>query len=145
MSEHIASNELQGLITKLSTNGDMLFLEGATEEQILCFEKENGIVLPQKYREWLQFSDGGHFFLPAGVQIYGVAHKPLINPCDDNKPNENYLIIGAFANGDPLLCEKDKETISVFNLEAGVVEEDETFPDFFSFLNELYDFLGIGE
>ena len=31
------------------------------------------------------FSDGGEFFLPAGVQMYGVAHKPLINVKEDDR------------------------------------------------------------
>lgn len=37
----------------------MVFLEGATEEQIAQFEKDNEFTLPEKYKEWLQFSERG--------------------------------------------------------------------------------------
>lgn len=49
----------------------MNFLEAATKEQIKKFEEENVIQLPSKYRDWLLYSDGGEFLLPAGVQMYG--------------------------------------------------------------------------
>ena len=73
------SNELQQIMDKFEEQGKMAFREAATQESIYIFEKENGITLPVKYKEWLLFSDGGEFFLPAGIQIYGVAHKPVIN------------------------------------------------------------------
>jgi len=51
----------------------MDFLPESTEEQIALFEKEHEVTLPLKYKEWLQYSDGGECFLPASVQFYGVA------------------------------------------------------------------------
>ena len=82
------SEELNAIIDKLNEQGKMTFLEGATEEQIAQFEKKHEVVLPQKYKEWLRYSDGGEFFLPAGVQFYGVAHKPLIDIGDDDRPDD---------------------------------------------------------
>ena len=120
----------------------MAFLEGASEEQILEFENNRGVVLPNKYKEWLRFSDGGECFLPDGVQFYGVAHKPFINMDDNDRPNDEYIVIGALATGDPILCERTGERISIYNLEAGRIEEDETYEDFFSFLNDLYELIG---
>ena len=73
------SNELQQIVDKFKEQGKMAFLEAATQEKIDIFEKENDITLPVKYKEWLLFSDGGEFFLPAGIQLYGVEHKPVIN------------------------------------------------------------------
>lgn len=73
------SNELQQIVDKFKEQGKMAFLEAATLEKIDIFEKENDITLPIKYKEWLLFSDGGEFFLPAGIQLYGVEHKPVIN------------------------------------------------------------------
>ena len=122
----------------------MNFVDGSTEEQIEEFEKRNNLKLPLKYREWLLFSDGGEFFLPAGVQMYGVAHKPIINVSEDDRPSENYVVIGALASGDPILCEKSGERISIYNHEAGVIESDEIYEDFFAFLIDLYEILGIG-
>ena len=105
------SEELKAIIDKLKEQGKMIFLEGATEEQITQFEKDHEIELPEKYKEWLQYSDGGELFLPAGVQFYGVAHKPIIDVDENDRPDEKYIVIGALASGDPVLCEKSGEKI----------------------------------
>ncbi len=136
--------ELRTIVARISKQGKMLFLEGATEEEISAFEKKNDVLFPKKYREWLLFSDGGECFLPAGVQFYGVAHKPLIDVDDNSRPNNNYIVIGALANGDPVLCMKDCEQISLFNQEKCRIEDDEIYEDFYAFLNDLYALLGIG-
>lgn len=138
------SEELKSVIDKLLSQGKMAFLEATTEEKIAAFEKENAVNFPLKYKEWLLFSDGGEFFLPAGIQLYGVEHKPLINIKDNSRPNENYIVIGALSSGDPILCEKHSEKIAIFNQEAGRIEDDEIYSDFIAFLNDLYDLLGIG-
>ncbi|MCX4307046.1 MAG: SMI1/KNR4 family protein [Acetatifactor sp.] len=77
------SDELNKAIDQIKDQGKIRFLEAATEEQIARFEKDNNIQIPARYKEWLQYSDGGELYLPAGVQLYGVAHKPLIN-IEDN-------------------------------------------------------------
>ena len=140
----MTSDEFKKLIDQFNEQGKMNFLEGATEEQITQFEKDNDIILPAKYREWLLFCDGGEFFLPAGVQLYGVAHKPLIDADDDDRPDDNYIVIGSLAAGDPILCEKSGERISIYNHEADRIEDDEVYEDFFAFLNDLTEILGIG-
>lgn len=140
----MASEELKSIISRIIEQGEMRFLEKATQEQIAAFESNNGIVLPKQYKEWLEFSDGGEFFLPAGVQLYGVAHKPLINVNDDDRPSEDYVVIGSLASGDPILFLKKEEEISIFNHEAGRIESDEKYPNFYAFLNDLYELLGIG-
>ena len=139
------SNELEEIIELLKNQGEMIFLECATDDQIYQFEKNNKIRFPLKYKEWLKFSDGGECFLPAGIQLYGVSHKPLIDAKDTDRPNDNYTIIGALSTGDPILCEKDNEVISIYNREANKIEKDEIYPDFFSFLKDLHNLLGIGE
>lgn len=138
------SKELTAIIEQIKLQGKMRFLDGATESQINEYEEKNNIKFPSRYREWLLFSDGGSFYLPAGVQMYGVAHKPIIDVSDDDRPSTNYIVIGSLASGDPILCEKDSEKISIYNHEAGRIEEDEIYEDFFSFINNLYEFLGIG-
>ena len=85
------SEELEAIIDKLKEQGKMIFLEGATEEQITQFEKDHEIEFPEKYKEWLQYSDGGELFLPAGVQFYGVAHKPIID-VDENDIGDGCLL-----------------------------------------------------
>lgn len=138
------SEELKKIIDILQKHGKMDFPVATTEEKITYFEKENTVVLPLKYKEWLLFSDGGELFFPAGIQLYGVENKPAINVNDNSRPNEDYIVIGALASGDPILCKKNSEKISIYNQEAGTIEDDEIYPDFFAFLNDLYDLLGIG-
>ncbi len=139
------SKELKAIIDKLNEQGKMIFLEGATEEQIAQFERDHGIELPEKYKEWLRYSDGGELFLPAGVQLYGVAHKPIIDVDENDRPDEKYIVIGALASGDPVLCEKSDERISIYDHEAGDIDDELTYDDFYAFLNDLYELLGIGE
>ena len=139
------SNELQHIVDKFNEQGKMAFLEAATQEKIDIFEKENDITLPVKYKEWLLFSDGGEFFLPAGIQLYGVEHKPVINVKNNDRPSDDYIVIGTLASGDPILCEKNGEKIAIYNQEGGRIEDDEIYDDFIAFLNDLHDLLGIGD
>ena len=138
------TDELKKILDTITKQGKMRFLDSATEEQILAFENANDISLPVQYKEWLEYSDGGEFFLPAGVQFYGVAHKPMIDVNDSDRPSEDYIVIGALASGDPILCKKEGEQIAIFNHEAGRIEEDEVYQNFHAFLNDLYALLGIG-
>lgn len=138
------TDALQSIVKKLKEQGNMRFLAGASKAQLHMFEKTHEITLPKQFKEWLLFSDGGECFLPAGVQFLGVAHKPLIDVNDDDRPSDEYTVIGALASGDPILCQKSSERISIYNREAGRIESDETYPDFFSFVNDLYNLLGIG-
>ena len=139
------SEELKSIVDVISNQGKMLFFDGVTEEQINQFEAENNVKLPTQYRAWLMLSDGGECFLPAGVQFYGIEHKPIIDINSVDRPDYKYIVIGALATGDPILCERDGEKISIYNLEGGRIEEDEVYEDFYSFLKDLYDLLGIGE
>lgn len=138
------SDELKSLVAQIKQQGKMSFVAGAKEEQIGEFEKKYDLKFPVKYREWLLFSDGGEFFLPAGVQMYGVAHKPIIDVSENDRPNDNYVAIGVLASGDPILCEKGGERIFIYNHEAGIIENDEIYEDFFAFLTDLHEILGIG-
>ena len=135
--------DLKEIINKINEKGKMNFFEGTSEEKIFEFEKENNVKLPSKYREWLLFSDGGELFLPAGVQLYGIEHKPIIDVNNNDRPSDKYIVIGALASGDTILCENDSEKISIYNLETGKIENDETYDNFIALLNDLYDLLGI--
>ena len=138
------SEELKAIVDNYKNQGKMNFLDETTEEKISDFEKEQSVKLPAKYKEWLLFSDGGELFLPAGIQLYGVEHKPVIDVNNNDRPSNEYMVIGALASGDPILCEKAGEKIAVYNQEAGRIEDDEIYDDFIAFLNDLYDLLGIG-
>lgn len=138
------SKNIKKITDQFNEQGKMAFLSGATVEQIMNFEQEHEITLPEGYKEWLRFSDGGECFLPAGIQFYGVAHKPTIDVSDNDRPNDNFIVIGALATGDPILCEKTSERISIYNHEVGRIEDDEAYENFEAFLNDLCDLLGIG-
>lgn len=138
------SEILKKITEQFNDQGKMAFLEGASEDQIEAFEKKHDIKLPEGYKVWLKFSDGGECFLPAGIQFYGVSHKPVIDVDDDDRPSDKYVVIGALASGDPILFEKQSEKISIYNHEDGRIEDDEIYEDFEAFLNDLYDLLGIG-
>ncbi len=138
------SENLKAMTAKLKKQGLMYFLPGASTAQIAAFEAKTGVALPRKFKEWLEFTDGGELYLPGGVQFYGVAHKPFIDVNDPDRLNENYVVIGAMASGDPILFEKGTEKVSIYNHEAGRIEPDETFEDFFAFVDGLYDLLEIG-
>ena len=138
------SDELKQLVNKFNEQGEMNFCKETTENKILEFEKEHNIKLPAKYKEWLLFSDGGEFFLPAGIQLYGIENKPTIDVDNNDRPSEEYIVIGALVSGDPILCEKAGEKIAIYNQEAGRIEDDEIYDDFIAFLNDLYNLLGIG-
>ena len=142
---NMISKELEGIINKIKTQGEMIFLKETTQEKILEFEKKYKCQLPIKYKEWLMFSDGGELFLPAGIQLYGIEQKPLININDTSKPSEIYIVIGTLANGDSILGKNNEEIISIYNLEKGQIEIDEMYQDFFMFLNNLYELLGLEE
>lgn len=139
------SNELKKILESITTRGKMYFHEGANKDQIISFENENAINLPVQYKEWLEYSDGGEFFLPAGAQLYGVVHKPVIDVNDSDRPSEDYVVIGALASGDPILCQKEGEQIAIYNHEAGKIEDDEIYQNFYAFLSDLYELLGMGE
>lgn len=83
------SEELKLIIGALETQGKMAFLEATTEEKIADFEKEKGVTLPSKYKEWLLFSDGGELFLPAGVQLYGIEHGKIKRHITEVANNQN--------------------------------------------------------
>ena len=139
------SEEIKKIVDQFNEQGKMNFLEAATEEQITRFEEENKFQLPSKYKEWVMFSDGGEFFLPAGVQMYGVAHKPLINVKEDDRPDDSYIVIGSFATGDPILCQNGSEKISIYDHESGEIDDELIYEDFLALLKDLYDLLEIGE
>ena len=131
---------LEKLVSKF---GKCKLNEPATKDQIESFEKKNKVKLPQKYKEWLLFSDGGHICLPAGIQFYGVLQKPQIDISSEDRPNDTYVVIGALATGDPILFKKDTEQVAIYNQEINKIENDEIYDDFFKFISDYKNILGL--
>ena len=123
-------------ITEYIHNNSDMFRDKATDSDIKEFENKYDIFLPSSFKEWLKIFDGGDF---ESFQIYVVAHKPLISFDDVIRPNEDYVIIGSFSNGDPIVFKIDEEEIDIYNLEAGVIEDEERYDNFEDFLKvQLY-------
>ncbi|QSR30807.1 SMI1/KNR4 family protein [Nocardioides sp. S5] len=137
--------EPEAVADLLRSQGRMAFVEPTTETTIDAFEAEHGIRLPSQLKQWLLVSDGGDFFLPAGFQLRGLAHQPLIDVDDPDRPDDNYIVIGALSSGDPVLFERSSDRISIYNREAGRIEANESFDDFFTFLTDLAAVVGIGD
>ena len=99
------------------------------------FEEETGFKLPLAYELLMtSFGSSSH---PQSVQMYRLDQKPLIDADDDDRPDDSYIVIGRMSNGDPVLCKSGEETISIFNHEAGIIEEDEVYPNLFVFLETM--------
>ena len=129
-------------LRELRSHGRIVTAPGAGEAELARFEAACGIRLPAPYRDWLQISDGGLLFPPAGLQLYGVAHKPLLSPADKGCP-EGYLPAGTMPYGDPILLEKETGRFALYNQERGEIAPEETFPDFLAFLDRLPALLGL--
>lgn len=136
-------SEIYNIVNALESTGKLVAVKAATAEEIAAFEDKRGLRLPVLYREWLLLTDGGECYPPAGVQFYGVAHKPLIEVDGDDKPDDDYVLIGALSTGDPIVFKREEDCISIYNREGGVIEEDESYKDFLSFLNDLDGILGL--
>lgn len=141
----MANKKVVKIAEKLESQGTMSFCPGAKYKQVKSFELKNDLELPTQLKQWFYHSDGGEFFLPVGFQLYGVAHKPFIDINENDRPDDSYIVIGTLPNGDPVLCQKTSDQISIYNHEAGKIEDDEIYKDFFSFLNDLKQILGIEE
>lgn len=139
------SSEPEALVDLLRSQGQMGFVDPTTTTLIEAFEAANSLQLPSQLKRWLLVSDGGDFFLPAGFQLRGVAHQPLIDVDDPDRPDDSYVVIGALSSGDPVLWQRSSDRISIYNREAGRIEPDESFADFFTFLTDLAAVVGVGD
>lgn len=126
--------KLELALKKIEETGRISLKAPATKEEIDAFKKTNEVCLPEQLSEWLMISDGGDLLLPAGVQLYGVSHKPFIEMDERVIPKDRGIVIGAMANGDPVVCFFEDGRVAIYDNEAGCFDEDEVFPcleDFF--------------
>lgn len=125
----------------LDTKAKMTFHIGASVSQITNYENETNNKLPNDFKEWLLFSNGGEIFVP-GTVLYGVdnnAKSSLLNENDDQKRgafslDDSLLVIGRFNFGD-LLC-IDLNCAEVVQWDHEEDEEYLRWNSFFEFIEE---------
>lgn len=69
----------------------------------------------------------------------------MIDVDDPDRPDDSYVVIGTLSSGDPVLCERSNERISIYNHEAKRIEADESYADFLTFLLSLAAVVGVGD
>ena len=138
-------DSITDIYVRLYVKKDMYFPPAATLTDIEEFEKENNIGLPKQYKQWLELTDGGDLYLPAGIQFYGVNNNPLIEVNEKISLGNDYIIMGKLASGDPLVFRNGSEEILIFNQTDNRIEDDESYSSFYEFLVALEEILGIEE
>ncbi len=128
----IQKNSLQEEISKLQElckrmedkeMNESWFDSPATKEEILDWERTNGITIPESYKEWLRFSDGSQIFTNI-ARFYGVkeivANKKYIP--------EDLANIGELIGDGELLC-FSKTTGKIIRLFEGRRREFDSFKE----------------
>lgn len=75
----------------------MRFFPPATDEEISDFEKKNDILIPESYKEWLRFSNGGYLFGFGGPHLYGTltaSQTPIGDDFSNAMVPKEYGIVG---------------------------------------------------
>lgn len=128
----IQNNSLQVEICELLVLSDRLeemnmdgaqFNPPAAEEEILNWERTNGITIPESYKEWLRFSDGSEIFGHT-AELLGVKRivvKGEFLP-------EDLVIIGHLVGDGELLC-FSKMTGKIVRLFEGERDEFDSFKE----------------
>lgn len=130
------TDTVEGIARNLDANHMLYPKKGAAKKDISFFETRYNVVIPAQYKEWLLYSDGGEILPPAGLQLYGVNHIPLIGVIRDEIPY-GYIMIGRLANGDPVIAGRDDETITIYDHEKKCIRQGVTYSGFYAFIKDL--------
>ena len=99
------SKEIKKIIRLCEKNKEDLsddrswFKPPAMEEEILEWERTNGIAIPESYKEWLRFSNGSQI-LDQEARLFGTSEFIL---SDDYVPDD-YVVIGMLIGDGERLC-----------------------------------------
>jgi len=121
-------------IRKITATDDyaMEFNKSATEKEIAEFEKRNKVVFTEAVKGWLKYTDGCRLF-DGTIQLYGVAHTPLIE-INPKGVEDGFIEIGAFNYGDSICIKNEKSTI--FLCGETTIEYND-FEDFLEYVIEI--------
>jgi AAA+ ATPase superfamily predicted ATPase len=128
-------DELQELCQRMEDMkiNESRFDPPATEEEILGWESNYGITIPESYKEWLRFSNGAQIF-GFTAQFYSI--KGIV--VEEKYLPEDLVMIGDMIGDGELIC-FSKETGKIFSLFEGKRE------DYGSFKEVLIEVIRIGK
>ena len=130
-------NRLNALIEKIKAivatdEYAMEFSPGTTEKAIADFESINKISFPKLVKNWLKYTDGCCLF-NSTVQLYGVAHTPLVD-VNPKGVTSGFVEIGAFNYGDSICFVSGQEAIFLC---GETVIEYKNFEEFLEYVIEI--------
>ena len=109
-----------------------VFGKPATAEEIEAWENTHGLCLPQDYKQFLQFANGGHFFGDS-ESIFGLQGLRE----QDEFLEADYIHLGNMIGDGTMIC-MSKSSGKVYIMDHGEYEDKGTFEDF---LEYFVDFL----
>ena len=119
--------ELVGICEELHEEYTFMFCEPVSEEALAAWENENGIKLPESYKDWLRFSNGA-------VIHDNLAHFYSLNALEvKNELFDDLVVIGELIGDGERLC-FSKSTGKFVRNNHG---EEREYEDFKSFLTRM--------
>lgn len=119
--------ELVGLCEELREEYTFMFFEPASEEALADWESENGIKLPESYKDWLRFSNGA-VIRDSLARFYSLHALEVKNELSDD-----LVVIGELIGDGERLC-FSKCTGKIVRYNHG---EEREYEDFKSFLTRM--------
>lgn len=119
--------ELVGLCEKLREEYTFMFFEPASEEALAAWENENGIKLPESYKDLLRFSNGA-VIRDSLACFYSLNALKVKNELSDD-----LVVIGELIGDGERLC-FSKSTGKIVRYNHG---EEREYGDFKSFLTRM--------
>ena len=115
--------KIEEIFEKILKNKDkMILYRGVTNECISKYESNNKLYIPDEFKSWLKFSNGGELFVP-GTILFGIECD--VSPIDQKKtlryanPSEirkrmffiplSYLVVGKLNFGDFICIDLNNE------------------------------------
>lgn len=115
--------KIEEIFEKILKNKDkMILYRGVTNECISKYESNNKMYIPDEYKSWLKFSNGGELFVP-GTILFGIESD--VSPIDQEKTLRyanrseirkrmfsiplSYLVVGKLNFGDFICIDLNNE------------------------------------
>lgn len=120
--------------------GSTVFREPATEEMLKEWEEENGIILPEEYKDFLRFTDGARInsYTALFVSVVGIRANFVALPPE-------YVLVGDYGGYGALMC-FEKATGEFLTYERGRIEHYGTFRNLLlDIIESCRGVLGTGE